>query len=109
MKQQEAMILVALVLLVATMVVIGFMAADTTTLDEPSGLMTGGDDHTPPCGLVAIQADDIPWDDVIYISAYPDEDCAPEDRVMIDTPIRVTDTDGTVYYHWFYENQSRNT
>ncbi len=103
------MVAMAAILIIAA-VIIGFMAAETRPAQmHPVGPMIG-DEPMHPGGMEAPGMMSIPMDEMIYISAYPDDECAPEDRVLIDTPIRVVDTDGTVYWHWFYEssNTTRN-
>jgi hypothetical protein len=38
---------------------------------------------------------------IIFVPAY--EKCPPEDRVLLDNPIEITNLDGNVVYHWMYE------
>jgi hypothetical protein len=42
-------------------------------------------------------------EEMIYVPAYPGDECPPRERVLIDTPIRIVDADGNVAYHWMYE------
>lgn len=97
MKTNEAILsLVVVLILIAAAAVIGFaITAETNAPDEPHGPMTRDDEPTH-----------YPMDEMIYVPAYPGDECPPEDRVLINTPIRVVDTDGTVYWHWYYENRT---
>jgi hypothetical protein len=58
-----------------------------------------GDEAIQPYGM---EMSDM-MDEMIYVPAYPGDECTPKDRVLIDTPIRIVDADGNVAYHWMYE------
>lgn len=92
--------LAAIIILIA--VVLGFNLRANTS----SQMTIGGDERVHIPGVEVVGTIEIPMDEMIYVPAYPDEDCTPEGRVLIDTPIRIRDTDGTVYWHWIYENGS---
>ncbi len=104
MNTNKVIIVVMAAFLIIMAVIIGFVAVDNRTEQtHPVGPMIGDEqiqpyDTAPPM---------IPRDSdvIVYIPAYPGDECAPEDRVLIDTPIRVVDADGTVYWHWFYESK----
>jgi len=97
----------AAVVLVAAVVIAFTITPGTNTIsDEPSGLMTGGDERIHPCGLESGMAYEIPWDEVIYVPTSPKEKCPPGERVSVDWPIRIEEPDGTVHWHQMYENRS---
>jgi hypothetical protein len=99
------MVVMAAILIIAA-VIIGFMAVDNRPAQiHPVGPMIG-DEQIHPHGTRSPGVAMMPMDEMIYVPAYPDEECTAEDRILIDTPIRVVDADGTVYRHWLYENSS---
>jgi hypothetical protein len=101
-----AKIAIAAILIIAAVAAGFFLRADTNAPAHPMGIMTGGDERIHPCGTESPCGVMIPMDEMIYVPAYPDEECELGDRVLLDMPIRIVDTDGTVYYHWVYENSS---
>ena len=104
MKSNDVLKLAIIGIAIIISMAIGFVITDDTSIeyDEPRGLMTGGDEQIHPCEGDAIT---IPMDEMIYVPAYPGDECQWGDRVLVDDPIRVVDTDGTVYWHWFYESK----
>ena len=106
MKSKDTLKLVIIGIAIIISMAIGFVLTEDTSIeyDEPRGPMTGGDEQIHPCEGDAIT---VPMDEMIFIPAYPGDECPSSDRVLIDTPIQVVDTDGTVYWHWFYENRTR--
>lgn len=98
-------------LLVMAMIVAALMITEYTRQEEvihPIGPMTGDEAiHT-----YGMEMSDM-MDEMIYVPAYPGDECTHKDRVLIDTPIRIVDANGTVYWHWLYENRDnardRNT
>ncbi len=100
----KAIMVAMAAILIVMAVMIGFVAYDNRLETiHPVGIMTGGDEQIHPVGF-DIVGSAIPMSEVIYVPAYPDEDCAREDRILIDTPIRIEDENGTVRWHWIYEN-----
>lgn len=107
MNTDKVIIVVMAAILIIAAVIIGFMAVDNRPAQiHPVGPMIG-DERIHPCGTESPGVVMIPMDEMIYVPAYPDEECTAEDRILIDTPIRVVDADGTVYWHWLYENRTR--
>ncbi len=105
MDTTEVIIVAVAAILIIAAVMIGVVVAsdDIPAQIHPVGPMTGPEPIHP---YDKVQVTIIPMDEIIYISAYYGEDCAPDDRELIDAPIRVVDTDGAVYWHWFYETGS---
>jgi len=106
MKSEDTLKLMIIGIAMIISMAIGFVLTEDTSIeyDEPRGPMTGGDERIHPYGAEMVS---VPMDEMIYIPAYPDDECPRSDRVLINEPIRVEDTDGTVYWHWFYENRTR--
>lgn len=106
MKPQTTMNMLPIIIGLIIIVGIGFITC-STALEQihPVGPMTGGDENIDPYDPMMHGVEVIPWNDVIYVPEYPGDECPAGARILIDTPIKVIDTDGTVYWHWFYENR----
>jgi hypothetical protein len=110
MNSNEALMIVLAATLIACAIVIGFATIDQQPPAEihPVGPMTGGDDNADPYDPMTSAAAP-PMEDMIYVPAYPDKTCPPEDRILLDNPIRIT-TENATYWHWLYEcrDEARN-
>lgn len=93
-------IVIILVCIAAVAVGHGIYASMEQAHIEPCGMMTGGCDDEP-MGQPGTEA--IPWDEVIYVPAYPE--CAGEKRVHVDGPIKIEYENGTTMWHQIYTCQ----
>ena len=94
-KPLQNNLIIIMIIIMTTLVMIGAAFVLVTNTQEevthPAGLMDGS---LPERGVLAGAP-------MIYIPAY--EECPPEDRVLLDTPLKIIDSDGGVTYHWLYE------
>jgi len=89
--------IIPVILLIIAICAVAFAITESTKEGiQPTGPMTGYN-VLHPIG--------VPMGEIIYVPAYPGDECAKEDRVLIDYPVKIIDADGRVYWQWLYENR----
>ena len=103
MNADKAVKIALAVIIIISVVAIGFVTQPTTSLDEPRGPMTG---EPPAIHPVESSVIEIPMDEMIYVPTSPEHACLMKERIMIDMPIHIVDTDGTDHWYWLYQNRT---
>ena len=101
-----AKIVMAAIIMTPILVAAFVLYTDTGAVGHPRGPMIGEDEQGHPYGVGIPMMEDVNWDEMIYVNMYSDEECTADDRIIIGTPIRVIDANGTLYWYCLCENRT---